>query len=155
MQTVDKYCKEIQLTTVMQWSRKLFTRGNISWYHSVLYVGRKPLFPSNRKRQKQRSVWDEDTWPCCHVSIEIKIHDMVQWKMFLVNSYSFFKIIFLEDIRPFCKATDTPALDFCPGFQSQSGSPCLYASLPVCFIACIQWNLQIRLWCNTCLLLGY
>ena len=37
----------------------------------------------------------------------------------------------LEDISPFCGATDAPFLDFrVPGFGSQSESPYLYAPLP-------------------------
>ena len=42
----------------------------------------------------------------------------------------FFFKNFFEDISPFHGATDTPVLDFCPGFQSQGGSL-------VCFLACV------------------
>ena len=43
--------------------------------------------------------------------------------------FSSFFLKILEDMSPFCGATDTPVLDFgdvCPGFQSQGG-----------FLACV------------------
>ena len=47
----------------------------------------------------------------------------------------FFNFKILEDMRPFCGATDTvfwTSGDVSSGFQSYSGFSCLYASLPMC-----------------------
>ena len=61
-----------------------------------------------------------------------------------------FKIIFtiLDDISPFCGTTDTLVLDFwwSLSWVSKPGSiPSL-----VCFVAYVQQNPQVYLWCDTC-----
>ena len=53
----------------------------------------------------------------------------------MIGKNEFFFSNFLEDISPFCGATDTPVSDsgdVCPRFQSQSVFPCLCALLPGC-----------------------
>ena len=50
----------------------------------------------------------------------------------------------LEDISPFCGATDTPVLDFWwhPAWVSKPG----WVPLLACFVACVSWIPQIHLW---------
>ena len=56
----------------------------------------------------------------------------------MIGKNEFFFSNFLEDISPFCGATDTPVSDsgdVCPRFQSQSVFPCLCALLPGCKVS--------------------
>ena len=58
----------------------------------------------------------------------------------------FFK--FLEDMSPFCGATDTPVLDsgdVSSGLQSQNGQPYLSLQRHMCYMFP-----EIHLWCDTC-----
>ena len=61
--------------------------------------------------------------------------------------FFFFKI-FLEDISPFCGATDIPVLDLWWHLHWVS-KPGWVHSL-ACFLACAQWIPQIHFWCDTC-----
>ena len=58
----------------------------------------------------------------------------------------------MEHINPFCGATDTPALDFWwyLSWVLKLG----WIPLIVCFIACMEQNPQIHLWCDNCWPLG-
>ena len=71
--------------------------------------------------------------------------------MYSVTTILFLKKKFLEDMSPFCGATDTPVLDFwrCLSWVSKPGwIPRLHA------FTCMQWIPEIHLWCDMCWPLG-
>ena len=59
-----------------------------------------------------------------------------------------FFIKFLEDISPFCRATDTPVFDF--WWRLPQVSRPGWIPLLACFVTSMQRIPQIHLWCDTC-----
>ena len=66
----------------------------------------------------------------------VNTRKVVRLVSFLLHTFK----LFLEDMSPICGATDAPLL--------VTRSP-LWVSKSLC-ITCVQWVLQLHLWCDTC-----
>ena len=72
--------------------------------------------------------------------------------IFGYNLVFFLKKFWRAQVRPFCGATNTPVLDFwwCLPLVPKPG----WIPWLAYFVACVQRNPQIHLWCDTCWPLG-